>query len=100
MTFLARMFKKTPTPLTGEPTAFDLAKFLAYDFKSPSEQWFCDTCLRADICMPNARFAWEAIQAARAAGDESFMRGALFMMQLAGAHAATRARLAGLMSGK
>lgn len=85
--------------LTGEPTTFDLAKLLAYDGKNLDEQWFGDTCLRADICTPNARFAWEASQQAKKAGDESFAMGALFMLRLVGAQAATKMNLAKLMKG-
>lgn len=101
MSFLARLFSKSPpAAAVSETTVFDLARLLAWDFRNPTEQWFVDTCLRMDINMANAKFAWEAISAARADGNENFFRGALFMAQLAGANAATRSRLAQLMSGK
>jgi hypothetical protein len=97
MNFFTRLFSKKPTPLSGEITAFDLAKFLAYDGKDLDEQWFGDTCLSAGICMPNAKFAWEAKQIADARGSE-FGAGILFALRLVRAQATTRERLSKLMS--
>lgn len=98
MNFIARLFKKKPTPLTGEITSLDLAKFLAYDGKNLDEQWFGDTCLRADICQPNAKFAWEARKLADAQGSE-FGAGIMFALRLVGAQAATKSKLAQMVKG-
>lgn len=99
MNFFARLFSKkpvAPTPLSGEATALDLAEFLAYDGKDLDEQWFCDTCLRAGICMPNAKFAWEARRLADEKGS-AFGAGIVFALRLIGAHAATKQRLVSML---
>lgn len=96
MGWLSSLFRRKPKPLSGETTEFDLAKFLAYDGKDLDEQWFSDTCLRAGICMPNAKFAWEARRLADARGSE-FGAGVVFALRLVGANAATKSRLAQLM---
>lgn len=101
MGFFSNLFssKSAPPPL-GDPTSpFSLARFLAWDYKNPPGRWVVDTCLRADINMANANFAWEAMDEARRSGDESFMRGALFVLQLIGASATTRGKLTEMMRG-
>lgn len=70
-----------------------LASFLSNDFSS-GEQWFLDTCLRAGLSMPNARFATQAcFEARRQDSASGFFRGAQFILQLVGAQAGTRAAL-------
>lgn len=77
-------------------TDLELAKLLTYDFNS-GEQWFLDTCLRAGLSMPNAKFAVKACFESKGTVEgDSFFRGAQLILQLVGAQPGTRAALEGI----